>query len=237
MPSISIKEYYAEHHSTFTNADARKIGPVLHELSKQGGVTSRDVLDTARSANSPLHPYFEWDNAVAADLWRLRQAGNMLASIRVRFIEDGSGDVKEARAFQVTRRGAYEAEPRRYHTFQVLHGDSAFAAQMMDSAIDDLLGWRRKYEPYTEMWERFGDAFQQVVNQISEFEDEAATGNVALATDNALSKLLAWRDDCAEVVKTWTAAREQVSYIFDAIKNAEAVFSKVSERRERNCLK
>lgn len=236
MTSITIKEYFAVEGSRLSNADARKIGPVLHALSEEGAVTARDVVDAARSTNSPLHSYFEWDNKVAADLWRVETARKILQAVKVKFIEP-DGETRVARAFQVVRERAWETAPRAYRTFQVLHGDSAFAAQMMDSAIDDLQSWRRKYEPYIGMWKSFGDVFQSVLNQIDEFETEIKTDNALAETDDALAKLLIWREECADVLALWTASREQVEFIMQSIREAEALFSKVSEVKERNCLK
>lgn len=234
MTAITIKEYYAERGSLFSNKDAEKIGPVLHALSEQGGVTPRDVLDTARSDNSPLHEYFEWNDKKAADEYRLEQARRMLRSINVRYIEDGQP--KEARAFQVVHKQAYEGGPRQYKSFQVLYGDSAFAAQMMDRAFEDLVTWKKRYQPYTEMWANFGDCFQAVINQISEFSDEFKLEHAASETDEALAKLLAWREECRAVLESWTAAREQVAFIMDAIGEAEALFGKLNKARERNCM-
>jgi len=235
MPSIVVKDYIAVNGSPYTPKDAKKIGPVLHALADQGALTARDVVDAARSTNSPLYEYFEWDNKVAADLWRVETARRMLRSIKIKY-EEG-GEIKETRAFQIIRRSSWENEPRKYRTFQVLHGDSAFAAQMMDSAIEDLLTWRRKYEPYVSLWKSFGDAFQQVINQVSELEEECKAENIAGETDEALEKLLVWREECSAILTTWTGAREQIEYIFKAIGNAETVFAKVGEKKPRICLR
>lgn len=244
MISITIKEYIAVEGSLYSNKDAMEIGPVLDELSKQAAVTARDVVDAARSAQSPLHEFFEWDDKIAADLHRLTVARTMLRSIKIKYTEQVKGDDGEtrtvsrtARAFQVAPSRAYDPEPRKYRTFQVLHGDSAFAAQMMDSAFDDLIGWRRKYEPYVQMWRNFGDTFQGVINQISEFEEEFPVEQAAPATDDALAQLLAWRESNAEILQTWTACREQIEFIMAAIHDAETTFGKLSEKKHRDCIK
>lgn len=244
MTTITLKEYFARDGSVFSNKDAQKIGPVLHELSQQGGVTARDVVDAARSENSPLHSYFQWNDKVAADEFRLWRARDMLGSIKIRYIEkeraaDGTEKTitREARAFQVTRTAPHEPEPRKYRTFQVLHGDSAFAAQMMDSAFDDLIGWRRKYEPYVQIWKNFGDTFQAVVNQISEWEEEFPVEQAAPATDDALLALLSWRETNMEVLQTWTSCREQIEFIMQAIRDAEATFATLNEKKHRDCIK
>lgn len=237
MTSITIKEYFSRKGSLFSHTDARKIGPVLHELSQQGGVTARDVLDAARSTNSPLHPYFEWNDKVAADQYRLDQARVMLRAIRVRVVEDG--EEYEVRAFQVqtSSAGIYDNGPRAYRSFQILHGDSAFAAQMLGSAFDDLSTWKRKYEPYVNMWQKFGDAFQGVVNQIDEWTEEYRSQNIAGETDDALARLITWRDQSANALETWAQCREQVEFIMEAIADAEKTFAVLDMQKERPCIR
>lgn len=225
MTSITIKEYYAERGSLYSNKDAAVIGPVLVELSEHGDVTARDVLDAARSSNSPLNSYFEWRDDVAADLYRTEQARNILRSIRVKFI-DGQGEARQSRIAQITTKRAYGNEPSQYRSFKVLDGDSAFAAQMMDSAFDDIMSWKRKYAPYVEMWARFGDCFQGVLNQVSEFEEGYRAEHIAEQTDVAVSELIEWRDKGRAVLETWTVCREQVGFIMDAIGEAEKAFTK-----------
>lgn len=80
------KEYFVKSSTRFTNADAKVIGPVLGSLAEQGPVTARDVLETAHSANSPLHKYFEWDDAKAAEQHRLAVARDMVRTVRVRVV-------------------------------------------------------------------------------------------------------------------------------------------------------
>lgn len=234
MATITIKEYFTVPGSLYSNKDAQKIGPVLHELSTKGGMTAHDVVDCARSPQSPLHEYFEWDDKAAADKFRLNTASKILGAIKIRYIEDG--EPKESRAFQVQRTSAYEPERRSYRTFEVLHGDTAFAVQMMDSAIDDLRTWRRKYEPYIGMWKNFGDVFQQVINQISEFTEDASTGSSA-TTDEALASLVMWREEYSMALSLWIGSREQVEFMLCAIKEAEKVFDIVNEAKHRDCMK
>lgn len=238
MTSITIKEYFAVPGSPYSNKDARKIGPVLQELMLQGALTTRDVVDAARSKNSPLHEYFEWNDSVAADLYRVDRARNMLSSIKIKYIEpDKPDELKETRAFQVQRTRLYESEPRQYKTFQVMHGDSAFAAQMMDAAFDDLMRWRAKYSPYVSMWKNFGDAFQGVINQIAEWEEDFPVEQASIETDEALRRLLIWREESAAVLETWTEARQSIEYIMQAIGEAEQTFAKLSEKKHRDCIK
>lgn len=63
--------------------DAHIAAHELKRLAKKGEVTARTVVEAARPEDAPLHPAFEWDDSVAAELHRAEQARLMLRSIRV----------------------------------------------------------------------------------------------------------------------------------------------------------
>src|SRR6185312_14777927 len=86
--TLSIKEYFASAGSKFTKEDAATIGPALTELATQGQMTDATIVEVARSENSPLHPYFEWNDQKAAHYYRIGQAQEMVREIRVR-LSDG----------------------------------------------------------------------------------------------------------------------------------------------------
>jgi hypothetical protein len=50
----------------------------LAALSNAGRITPEDVVQDAADPESPLHPYFDWDDAQAAHKHRLEQARTIL---------------------------------------------------------------------------------------------------------------------------------------------------------------
>lgn len=54
----------------------------LNRMSKANGgkITPEALVAAARSEDSPLHSYFEWDNDVAAEKYRMMQARTLLRS-------------------------------------------------------------------------------------------------------------------------------------------------------------
>lgn len=62
---------------------------------EHGSLTPALVVDAARDPEHPLHARFEWDDTVAAEKWRLEQAGQLL---RVTFRPDPERPV-DLRAF------------------------------------------------------------------------------------------------------------------------------------------
>ena len=68
------------------NKDPERAIAALNKLVDSfGGIISpRDVVDAAKNEASPLHPYFEWNDSVAADKYRLGEARNLLR-IRIEY--------------------------------------------------------------------------------------------------------------------------------------------------------
>lgn len=63
---------------------AEKVADHIKKLEKKYGEVTREVfLDSARSEKSAMHCLFEWDDAKAAEKYRLQQAQVIITSIRV----------------------------------------------------------------------------------------------------------------------------------------------------------
>ena len=50
---------------------------------KHDGLRNEDVLDESRPEEAPLHPIFEWDDSLAAEEWRKKQAGDVVRAVRI----------------------------------------------------------------------------------------------------------------------------------------------------------
>lgn len=137
MPTITIKEYFAAVGSQFTNEQAAIIGPVLEELGVEGNATAAQVVEAARSTNSPLHDFFEWDDSVAALKYREHQADGMIRSVRIRYLDD-KGE-KNGKAFRIYSVRAKNTDAR----------TRLIASGSLDQtdALRELDAWRVRYWP------------------------------------------------------------------------------------------
>lgn len=67
-----------------------------------GKLTPKIVVDEARDDEHPLHPQFEWDDAVAGEKYRQHQARALIQSVKIKY---RNGDkLEEVRYFQSVRR-------------------------------------------------------------------------------------------------------------------------------------
>jgi len=164
------KEYFINGPARLKPEDARVIGPVLQELADAGPVTARDVVETAHSANSPLHSYFEWDDKKAADPHRIGTARDIIRTVRVR-VTSSDGEEKGLAAQRVTVRavqtvakgGAWRKETAQT---TVAASSTQQCATKMRQAHAALKDWAHEYRPFFTLWERFSDTFADVRESI-----------------------------------------------------------------------
>lgn len=84
-----------------STAAAEELGAAIEELGRSGSCTPQALVDAARDPESKLHKYFEWDDAKAAEQYRVTQARYYMRSINVEYVTEERG-VIEMRAFVPT---------------------------------------------------------------------------------------------------------------------------------------
>ena len=80
-------EFIANPKAKIDQEAAEVLGSRFLELAGSGDVTPERVVDDARPVDSPTHPYFEWNDVVAAEEWRKSQAAHYLLNIVVVDVE------------------------------------------------------------------------------------------------------------------------------------------------------
>lgn len=227
MPSMTIKEYFAQAGSSFTSDDARVIGPVLQELAADGDITAAAVVQAAHSKQCPLHQYFEWDNEKAAGLYRESQAQEMIQWVRVRFVSGGKEYA--TRAYNVAIKPQANNLPRE---ISVNNNILPHPLEQLLSAIRELDAWRIKYAHMQNM-KRIDDVLVPLFNQIAEFKEEYATGDARahgaepLDLDTVLEQLEEWKRTVANKVPTTKTFGKHIAYMIEAIDAAWEQYSKI----------
>ena len=119
--------------------------PIYQELQKiqqAGGglLKAEDVVEFAKDPATALHSQFEWEDTEAARLYRLQQARAVIR-LHVRVIADDQAPVRAFVSLKSDRAdgGGYRA------TVDVL-ADEHMRTQLLQDALRDLHGLRKKYE-------------------------------------------------------------------------------------------
>ena len=64
---------------------ASTVGSALESIeARDGNVTSQSFLEYSRPEDSATHSMFEWDDTIAAEKYRLRQAGAIINQLEVK---------------------------------------------------------------------------------------------------------------------------------------------------------
>lgn len=179
-------EYRLKPGARLTERDAEVIAPALAGLAHRHceGFRAEDVVEAARPETAPLHPYFEWDDAVAAELFRVEQARGLVRSIEVR-VEVRPGPepiaawVRQYHHVIVPQGPDVPPQPR-YMPVQVIQQRGDLTRQIIESAARELRGWKERYGTY-----RYLQHVQEPLNALIEAieamdPDEAAEGGSAI---------------------------------------------------------
>lgn len=119
-------------------ADAQKVADEIGESS----VTPQEVLEKARNENSELHKCFEWDDSIAAEKYRLRQAREIIVNL---VYAPKKKEEQPVRCFQITtEKSVYKP------TKQFLVQEDEYQ-KLLARAKAELESFKRRYATLNEL--------------------------------------------------------------------------------------
>lgn len=122
--------------------DAQTAGEELSRIyEERGALNPADIVDESRDSAAPLHPCFEWDNEAAAEKYRQSQAAMIVRSIVT--VEESEIGLQEVRAFVHVQES--------YRPISVVVNSEEQMDELLKSAFDDLLAFRRKYSTLSKL--------------------------------------------------------------------------------------
>ena len=122
-------------------ASAQVAGEVCAMLENSAdGLSAKTLVNASRDKNAPLHDEFEWDDAVAGELYREGQARVLICNIVK--VPTENVDSEPVRAFVKI----YNAQSNgTYHNIQTVMEDDYLRAQLFTAAQRDMDAFIRKY--------------------------------------------------------------------------------------------
>lgn len=152
------KIFKAARGARFDDEKAQAYGDYLSELSEKKGqmLTTEEVLDAARPEKSPIHGYFQWDDSLAAESWRMVQARNLVNHIEIQVV-DVYGE-RQTKAFHSIEVEVEGVEARRYYvSVEMVGRDEYLRSKVIAGALAELKRWEMKYRDYKELESIFGE--------------------------------------------------------------------------------
>lgn len=148
-------------------ADAEKVGHELSEIEKKYGMLTPGVVlaEVRDNEELELYQYFafnnDWDDEVAAEKWRFKQAGHIIRSVIIvkEFEEDGT--VMKVRAFESV--STERKNVKVYVNIDSVMADETMRNEVMASVLSAISALRRKIRDYKYLSNKFGWAEEQLL--------------------------------------------------------------------------
>lgn len=156
-PSKKLTIRYVKRPGYRLKGDVAVIGKHLESLAgPDGELNPEDVVEDAKSEDSPIHDEFEWDDTKAAKEYRLFQARRLTKSFEVVWIEE---EVEVQTVGFVSLEVDNDAS---YRTSRRVLTDPEMRQQWKEQALRELRRWRNTYQHVKELQEVF-DAIDGVL--------------------------------------------------------------------------
>jgi len=144
----------------YIKRDMKKISEEIIKIAENKGLTAENVVESARNKESPLHRFFEWNDTLAAEEWRLQQARVLIHTIKIKITMDG--DSKMIRAFENIKVTIDGDSFREYKPTIEILSNLGYRQQMIIKALGEVKYWQEKYALFKE--------FNPIFNKIKETE-------------------------------------------------------------------
>lgn len=123
------------------SADAQKVADEI--LAIGNSATTAQILDKARNEQTELHKCFDWDDAEAAEKWRLQQARHIVCNLVIK--EKSDTPRPEVRVFFKT-----DADNGYKPTVLIMQDKDEYR-KLLDRALAELTSFRAKYKTLVEL--------------------------------------------------------------------------------------
>ena len=129
------------------DADPQKIGEAVARIKQQttGRCNSKTILEAARNKANYLHRFIEWNNALAAEKYRLDQIRELVRCIDV--VDDDVQEGKPMPAFI----SLIERAGRGYHTAREVIDSVDLQNAALRQAEADLSAYERRLEQFKDI--------------------------------------------------------------------------------------
>lgn len=115
---------------------------------KHGQISPKLVLDESRKESAPLHKIFEWDDSIAAEKYRLQQAGSIINNLVV--VLDEYEHKEPVRAFVNVVANAPARNGEFVSIVSAMQSEEAREA-VLQNALRELKEFQKKYKDLGEL--------------------------------------------------------------------------------------
>lgn len=127
---------------------AETVGKYCREIEERdGAITKKALVESARDSESEIHGLFEWDDKIAGEKYRLYQAGVVLSSLKIT-VTTTSQEPAKVRGFIQTSR---EDQVAQYRNVTVALSQETTRKSVLEIAKKELFMFAEKYRLLKEL--------------------------------------------------------------------------------------
>lgn len=135
--------------------DPELAAKVCKELERKGSFSAEELVNASADENAPLHDMFEWNDTVAARMYRIEQAKKIIRSIVV---------VTEDRP--IAYRQFSSVSSKTYMSTRTALSSEQTRAILLGAAKAEMERFKMKYKTLTELAEVF-DAIDSALSEVA----------------------------------------------------------------------
>lgn len=124
---------------------AQPAGEIMAQLEAEGKLTAEELVNVSRPEEAPLHDYFEWDDAIAAEKYRERQGVYLIQAV----IEIDQKQTKSDNTVEVEiKKPFYSVEQgdKHYYHIDTIVQDEDKSQKLFEMCVRELKQIERRYE-------------------------------------------------------------------------------------------
>jgi hypothetical protein len=123
--------------------------PVFSKLAAQNRLTPQALVDTARPDISPIHPFYEWDDSIAGEQYRLEQARSHVRCVRR---VENTVPIKDQPIIREYHSVRDPDSGTQYQPLRVVARNPLYYQQVLADAKTEIRAWRAKYASLNELF-------------------------------------------------------------------------------------
>lgn len=170
---MALKEVRFKDGSRLPNGDIIAIAAALEVIAGDDGtLLPEQVVEAARTANSPLHSLFTWNDKTAAHQHRLNQARNLCRSVEIRVLTTDNEE-RWIRKYHSVTISKTTPPLSAYMELTTVKKNPVYVEQVARRIEEDLMRARRLFDTYAHI-PGFHQRFNEVFAAIDRLNEEQA---------------------------------------------------------------
>jgi hypothetical protein len=117
---------------------------------RDGEVTNKSLLEAGRSESSPIHSLFEWNDGKAAELYRLKQANDIITHIAIK-VEEKESEPYRAYVNIVETQEGEQTQVGRFINIRSAMENEETRKIILRAALAEMKRFQAKYAKYSEL--------------------------------------------------------------------------------------